>query len=105
MAYYNASGQITIDEAAANADIQKIRNAITKLEDSKNSLNRLKTSASSMQGLTGQAIVDQSVKLDKQIAALIEKLNTSASYIRKTVDKYREMDRQLAQKIKSGGGV
>ena len=95
----------TIDEAAANADIQKIRNAITKLEDSKNSLNRLKTSASSMQGLTGQAIVDQSVKLDKQIAALIEKLNTSASYIRKTVDKYREMDRQLAQKIKSGGGV
>lgn len=105
MPYYNANGQITIDEAAASADIQKIRSAITKLEDSKNSLNRLIASASSMQGQTGQAIVEKSGQLSRQIDALIEKLNSSASYIRKTVDKYREEDRQLAQRIRSGGGV
>lgn len=105
MAYYNANGQITIDEAAASSDIQKIKAAVAKLEDSRNSLNQLKASASSMQGYTGQAIVEQSEKLTKQITDLVDKLNSSSSYIRKVVDKYKEQDRQLATSIKSGGGV
>lgn len=105
MSYYNASGQITIDEAAANADIQKIRNAITKLEDSKNSIGRLKASASSMQGQTGTAIVEQCARLDAQVSGLIQKLNSSITYIRRTVEKYKEEDRLVAQKIRSGGGI
>lgn len=105
MAYYNANGQITIDENAARADVQKIKSAITKLQESQNSLNRLMTSASGMQGNTGMAIVEQSQRLSAQIKQLIERLNNSASLINKTVAKYREQDRMLARQIQSGGGI
>ncbi len=105
MAFYNESGQITIDEVAANADIGKIRQAVMKLEDSQNSLVRLFSAASTMQGQTGQAIVEQAGKLRSRIEALKGQLNRSASLIQSTVDKYEEEDRQLKQKIMSGGGV
>lgn len=105
MAFYNASGQITIDEAAANKDINNIRQAVSKLEDSQNSLVRLFSAASTMQGQTGQAIVEQSGKLQSRIEALKTQLNRSASLIQSTVEKYREEDRQLAQSIRSGGGI
>lgn len=105
MAFHNAGGQVTIDEAAANEDINNIRRAITKLEDSKRSIDKLKASAQSMRGQTGTAIEEQCSRLDSQIDGLIGRLNGSAFFIRQTVDKYREEDRHVAQLIRSGGGV
>lgn len=104
MAYHNASGQVTIDEAAANADIQKMRGAIEKLEASKNSISRMRASASSMRGETGSAIVEQCTRLERQLQSLTENLNASIRYIRSTVEKYAEEDRMVAQQIRSGGG-
>lgn len=105
MAYHNAQGQVTIDAAAANADIRKIREAISKLEESQNSIQLLSRSASAMQGQTGTAIVDQCRRLEKRVTDLKEQLNKTIVYIQKTVDKYRAEDRALANKIRSGGGV
>ena len=104
MAYHNASGQVTIDESAANQDIQKMRNAIAKLEDSKRSITKLSHAASSMRGQTGSAIVEKCGQLDKQVEELTSQLNRSIRYIQQTVKKYKEEDHQLAQKIRSGGG-
>ena len=105
MAYYNANGQVTIDEAAANSDIQKIRQAIQKLEESKQSIAKLQGAASAMRGQTGEAVVEQCVRLNKQAGELVSQLNGSIQYIRKTVEKYKEEDRQVALRIRSGGGV
>lgn len=105
MAYRNANGEVTIDEAAANADILKIRGAIEKLNDSQSSLNQLNSAASSMQGMTGAAISEQCMKLGSRITELKNNLEFTIQYIRKTVVRYKEEDQQLAQKIKSGGGV
>ena len=46
MAYYDENGKITIDEAAANADIRRIETALAQLENSKNALNALLRQAS-----------------------------------------------------------
>lgn len=102
---HNMSGQIAIDSAAAQSDIQKITMAKEKLQDSLNSLNSLKANASGMQGMTGTAIVNKSVELEKQINALIEKLDTTCSYIRTTVARYKEEDRQYAAQIRAQGGI
>ena len=105
MAYYNEQGQVTIDEDAANGDISKIRQAITKLEDSQKSIRQLKATASSIHGLTGQAIEEQCSRLDTKVEALITKLKGSINFIQKTVEKYKEEDRLLAAKYRAGGGV
>lgn len=105
MAYHNEQGQVTIDAAAANEDISKIRQALSKLEESQRSIQLLGRSASGMHGQTGAAIVDQCKRLDKQVNDLKEQLNKSIVYIQKTVQKYKEEDRALANKFRSGGGV
>ena len=104
---HNMSGQIAIDSAAAQADIQKITLAKQKLQESLNSLNSLKAAASGMTGSTGSSIVNKSLELEKQINALIEKLDVTTVFINKTVIQYKEVDRQYAAMIRSkasGGG-
>lgn len=100
---HNMSGQIAIDSAAAQADIQKITLAKQKLQESLNSLNSLKAAASGMTGTTGSSIVNKSTELERQITALIEKLDATSAYINKTVIRYKEVDRQYAAQIRSRG--
>ena len=46
MAFHNEYGQVTIDEASANVDIQRIRQALTKLNEAQKNITVLKASAS-----------------------------------------------------------
>ena len=105
MAFHNEYGQVTIDEASANVDIQRIRQALTKLNEAQKNITVLKASASNMEGLTGTAIVEQCVRLENQISNLNTKLNGSIKFIEKTVQRYKEEDHRLAIQYKSGGGV
>ena len=105
MAYHNAQGKVTIDEAAANEDINKIRQAISKLEEAQNRIQQLNTMASSMKGQTAEAILAQCERLNKKVSDLIEKLNRSIGFIKDTVQKYKEEDEANANKIIGLGGV
>ena len=96
---------IKIDEAAALSDIINITAAIAKLEASQNSLNKLHSTASAMRGQTGQAIVDQSVRLNKQIDELITMLDNSKRLIRKVVQDYRSLDHRKGSDVRRGGGI
>lgn len=100
-----ANKTIIIDEAAAARDIQNLTAAIAKLEASQNSLEKLKSTASPMRGETGQAIVDQSVRLSKQIDELTTMLENSRILIRKVVQEYRNRDRNKASDVRRGGGI
>ena len=50
------AANIYINEDAANADIAKIRAAITRLEEAQSSIKKLSGSAENMTGQTGEAI-------------------------------------------------
>lgn len=99
------NGQITIDEAAANADIQKINAAIEKLKESQNSIKQLQGNASLMVGQTGSAIVEKCGALSSQIDSLLGNLNAAARLIRRTVNRYKETDQQIAASIMGMGGI
>ena len=96
----NEQGQITIDEAAANADIQKINSAIAKLQEAQSSMKQLKANAETMTGQTGSAIAEKSQSLSSQVDDLIDNLNRAASLIRSTINKYKEQDAGLAGQIR-----
>ncbi len=98
--------QIKIQREAAEADQRKIRQAITKLEESMNALRSLNANASGMSGETGSAIVEQSTRLINQISAMInENLNTSIQKIEQAVRYYEEMDERLRREIAQGKGM
>ena len=101
MAYRDASGAITIDEAVAYGDISKIRSAISYLQQSRQSINQLIGCVEPMQGQTGAAIGEKSLELRSRVDALIANLETSAALISATVSRYQQIDAELAQAIKS----
>lgn len=101
MAYRDASGAITIDEAVAYGDISKIRSAISYLQQSRQSINQLIGCVEPMQGQTGAAIGEKSLELRSRVDALIANLETSAALISSTVSRYQQIDAALAQAIKS----
>ena len=101
MAYRDASGAITIDEAVAYGDISKIRSAISYLQQSRQSINQLIGCVEPMQGQTGAAIGEKSMELRSRVDELIANLETSAALISATVSRYQQIDAALAQAIKS----
>ena len=100
MAYYNANGQITIDEAVALADVRKINAAKEHLAQSRQALQTLISTASGMQGQTGSAIAQKAEEMLTQVNRLIQNLEESAGLINRTVARYQRIDAELAQQIR-----
>ncbi len=98
-------GNVNIDEAAANADISKMKQAKAKLEESMNSLNKMKSAVSSMSGKTGDAIDVKASALIGLIKDLNSQLDATMNLIRRTVQKYQEEDQRIGSSISSGSGV
>lgn len=98
-----ANGTIRIDPDAAGADIAKLKAALTKLEEARNSIKKLQISAGEMRGQTGTAITEKCRELDAQLRTLETNLNYTIRLIRSAVLEYQEKDRQLADAIQRGG--
>ena len=99
------AGNIYINEDAANADIAKIRAAITRLEEAQSSIKKLSNSADNMTGQTGEAIKEKCTTLDSQIKSLTGNLNYTIRLIKGAIREYQQKDAEMASAIKSGGGV
>lgn len=90
---------IKISTAAANRDIQNLKNANQQLEQSLKTITRLKAVAGSIQGQTGQAIIEKCQVLETKINGLMENITTSQNLINKVVNDYKEEDRRLKNEI------
>lgn len=106
MAYRDANGNITIDQVAANSDIQKMNQVVEKLSYASKSLQKIIMTTTAMKGQTADAIVEQALKQKKAIDTLISDINADIAVIRKAVNKYQELDRKVAEAVRStaGGG-
>ena len=79
MAY---NGPIIIDDAAAEADISRIRQAIGILDNSLNSLKKVMTTSSGFQGETSNAIREKADELSRRIVHLQERLYETTELIK-----------------------
>lgn len=95
MAYKDYNGKIMIDEVAANNDIKKLRQAIGKLEESKNAINQVIYQGNQTKGAVGTAIVTKGNELKGQLQSLINNLNSEISSINQTVAKYKRLDQEV----------
>lgn len=99
MALKDASGRITIDEYAAQQDIQRLEQAKAALENSKRAVENLIHQASGEQGQTAAAMVEKATELRDQINSMIARLQETSSFISSTVAHYREVDRLVKEAV------
>lgn len=91
--------RVYINDEAAAADIRRLNEAITKLDDSLNATKRVQQTTSDMKGKTGTAIVEQANRLEAQIKSLKENLSRTIKSIQNAVNEYHEKDSELARNI------
>lgn len=89
-----------IDQAAAQADIAKMNQAINHLNQARRTVNQLLAEAESMQGQTAQAIREKAQEMQTRIDRLTRQLQNSVNLISRTVRHYQELDEAHAAKIR-----
>lgn len=99
MAYYDENGKITIDENAAQYDIRQLQRAVECLDNSRRTLNELIRRSAEMQGATGGAINEKTGELKSQIDRMIDRLNETIAFIRRTVAHYQWLDQKVKEII------
>lgn len=93
-----------IDEGVAQSDMAKMNQAIQLLKQARQTITQLMNSAESMQGQTGNAIVEKAQELQTRIDLLIRQLQTSVSLLNRTVVHYQQIDNAHAVRIRRHGG-
>ena len=96
----DASGAIVIDEAEAEEDIRRVQQARASLEEAKQYLDPASIDSERMYGLTRDALEQQFMKMNKDLADWEEFCDATVSYIRNIVAEYQRIDREFAAKAK-----
>ena len=105
MKLYDMNQNVTIDEDAANRDIRRINQALPSLQEAKASLERVREEGNQTKGETGKAIVEKSTELIRRIDRLISSLEETSILLKRTVEKYQEIDENLAKVAQSFVGA
>jgi len=101
MAYRDRNGKITIDEYAANQDIKRLSEAVQVLKDSRNAIQNLQRQAEDLRGETAVAIQTKGQEMYRKLTRMIDKLEETIAFIRKTVRYYEEMDAEIKRAIQA----
>ena len=96
----DASGSIVIDEAEAEEDIRRIQQARSKLEEAKQYLDPASLDSERMYGMTRDALEEQFIRMNKDLAEWEDFCDATVSYIRRVVAEYQRIDREYAAKAK-----
>ncbi len=96
----DSNGTIVIDEEEAEADIRRIENAKSKLEDVKNLLDPAKIDSERMRGLTRDALEEVFTKMTANLTDWQNSCDESVRYIRHVVAEYKRIDKEYAAKAK-----
>ena len=92
MAYHDADGKITIDEAVANRDISHALQAKQDLAQAEAKLKLMLDQTGSFEGETAQALNEKSAQLLARVQKMMAQIDDMVSYTRRVVAHYRAID-------------
>ena len=101
MALYDGNGKITIDEIAAQKDINNLKQAVEFLQTTLDLINQIYGMALEFDSESNKAIVQACNDLKLTISNLMQSTTETSYYIAKTVKKYQMIDEQLKLQIQS----
>ena len=89
-----------IDEGVARSDMAKMNQAISHLQQARQTVVRLMHEAETMQGQTGTAILEKAQELQARIDRLTRQLQTSVQLLGSAVAHYQQIDDAHAARIR-----
>ena len=105
MAYFDENGRITIDEDAAAKDIKRLRESAQVLKDSRAAIRSMKNQALEFKGEMSNAIVEKANEMERRQTAMIEKLEETAAYIQRVVNRYQKLDEEIKKAIQAAASA
>ena len=98
----DANGTIVINSAEAQADIKNLTRAMNTLSKAKENIKKEKSKLdSSWEGRAKNAFDRKYNEINKEIDAMIERINVSIKAIQDVVAHYERVDRELKARIKA----
>jgi hypothetical protein len=98
----DSSGQIVIDEHEAAMDIRNIDEARAKLAEARRLLDPGKLDDNRMLGMTRDAFGALLGKIYKELDEREIKCDATKEVIKKTIEKYQRIDRELRESLRRG---
>ncbi|MDO4418021.1 MAG: hypothetical protein Q4C02_07055 [Eubacteriales bacterium] len=92
-----SKGQLRLIDDAADRDKANLRKAKEELNLAKSNIEKLRSTASGMQGKTGTAISEKSKQLADALNELNENLDSTIMVINKIVQQVHEDDQRAAR--------
>lgn len=92
--------KIVIDEARAARHVKNIRKMVSNIESLRDRLDPRLLDSNLMRGAMRDAVEEVLVNIRKTMATLAEKGRSIADNIESTVEKYRKIDTEFANKTK-----
>lgn len=105
MPYFDENGRITIDEDAAVKDIKRLRESAQVLKDSRAAIRSMKRQAMEFHGEMSNAIVEKANEMERRQTAMIEKLEETAAYIQRVVNRYQKLDEDIKKAIQAAANA
>lgn len=99
MAFIDANGKITIDDEAAAADIRNLSDAIERFEVVLSMINQMETMTENFKGNSVAALTESYLVLRTGIKELIQHSSDTIENIRRVVEKYHRIDKELRDLI------
>ena len=101
MAFKDSNGRITIDEIAAQRDIQNLSAAIENYNSAIQRLNQISSLTAEFKGETANTISESTLLIRQDIEKLQSAITESIGFINTTVNKYQQIDANLKSMIDS----
>lgn len=99
MALYDENGKITIDDIAAGEDVKRIKDAIAKIDETKAAIEQIKNQSETFSGEAASSMLETSQVLVNALRELEEQLEQQIKFINRTVERYKQLDAEVKNKI------
>lgn len=105
MAFYDENGKITIDEVAAQKDVNNLEQINEILNGIMDTMGQIELMASEFDSETNKGILEEVITIKLSLKNLSTQTTLTSDFIKNVVRKYQAIDKNLREAFNSTNGT
>lgn len=105
MAFYDENGKITIDEVAAQKDVNNLEQLNEILNGIMDTMGQIELMASEFDSETNKGIIEEVMSIKLSLKNLSTQTTLTSDFIKNVVRKYQAIDKNLREAFNSTNGT
>lgn len=105
MAFYDENGKITIDEVAAQKDVNNLKQLNEILNGIMDTMGQIELMASEFDSETNKGIIEEVMSIKLSLKNLSTQTTLTSDFIKNVVRKYQAIDKNLREAFNSTNGT